>query len=326
MKKAFIIQTLFLFGFFYSSAQCRWVDGPDNSLSSDQGRGITQWGDHKNYGLVTSYLNSCARFVGQRMESLTKCMDVHQYAKLYADVSVKIADYGVEYAHWQNSLSNSLPNDGGCGYKDWNAHLNYVKTSGYGNAADLVKKRMDFLSTAISRENYASLYADVSVIIAKHALGRSSCGWIDGQDGSLSSDGGRGVTRWEDHLLYARNTHDLASCANFVGDRLTTLTSCLDKNDYAKVYADVSVKIAEYGDAYANWKNSLSNALPNDGGCGYKDWNAHLDYVKINGVGNAAALVKNRMSVLSGILTLDNYAKLYADVSVIIAKYGTGKR
>lgn len=170
MKKKLLLAACLLLNVFITSAQCGWVDGQDPRIGFDPGRGITRWNDHYNYGIVTRDINSCASFVGDRMLTLTKCLNMDQYGKLYADVSVKIAEYGIQNAGWRNNLNNTLPNDGGCGILDWNMHYNYIKVNGYSNAAELVKNRMIFLQATL-RENYSRLYADVSVIIAQYGVG-----------------------------------------------------------------------------------------------------------------------------------------------------------
>ncbi len=166
-KKSFlIVVAVMLFG-FVSKAQCGWINGQDNSNPTDPGRGVTNWQDHYNYAKNATDLTISAGFIGARFVALRSCLELDNYAKVYADVSIKIADYGIKHAGWVNSGSNTLTNDGGCGILDWNAHYNHVKTNGYGNVDELVKNRMLSLSNRIPKNQYAKLYADVSVIIAK---------------------------------------------------------------------------------------------------------------------------------------------------------------
>lgn len=150
------------------TGKCGWINGQDNTQPADPGRGVTDWNAH--YNAVKTYGNSnVAEGVKNRMKALATCLVLNNYAKLYADVSVKIADYGVAFAKWRNDPNNTvIPGDPGCGLKDWNAHFNHVNTNGYGNTPDLVGKRMAQLSATISTENFAKLYADVSVIIATY--------------------------------------------------------------------------------------------------------------------------------------------------------------
>jgi hypothetical protein len=89
---------------------------------------------------------------------------------MYADVSVSMANFGIRYANWVNGYNNVLPNDGGCGVLDWNAHYNYVAKNGYGNASELVKNRMMYLLN-IPRDAYSAMYAEVSVLIARYGVG-----------------------------------------------------------------------------------------------------------------------------------------------------------
>jgi hypothetical protein len=104
------------------------------------------------------------------MVDLGGCAGLENLAKMYAYVSVKIADYGIKYSNWTNNVNNTLANDPGGGMKDWNALHNHVKTNGYINCDNFVKNRMIVLSQKLARENYARLYADVSVIIAKYGI------------------------------------------------------------------------------------------------------------------------------------------------------------
>jgi hypothetical protein len=152
-------------------------------------------------------------------------------------------------------------------------------------------------------------------------VGKAQCGWKNGQDSSNPSDPGRGITNWQDHYNWGKNAGDLSPSLNFVKVRLNALLNCMNNNQYAKLYADLSMKIADYGINYSNWTNSGNNTLTNDGGCGLKDWNAHNNWAKTNGA-NAPGLVRNRLAALLNEISRDNYARLYADVSVIIAKYG----
>ncbi len=71
---------------------------------------------------------------------------------------------------WTNSITNTLPGDAGCGYLDSLAHHGHAMGGGYANCGSLVQGRMAALARAISKDNYARLYADVSVGTAKIAL------------------------------------------------------------------------------------------------------------------------------------------------------------
>lgn len=159
----------------------------------------------------------------------------------------------------------------------------------------------------------------------RSTTGTGKCGWLNGQDNTQPADPGRGVTDWNAHYTAVKSSGS-DNVAQGIKNRMQTLGNCLDLNNYAKVFADVSVKIAEYGVSFANWTNDLNNTvLGNDVGCGSKDWNAHFNAVTIYGTGAAADGIKNRLALLARTISVDNFAKLYADISVIIATYGTTK-
>lgn len=154
------------------TGKCGWLNLMDNTLPSDPGRGITNWDTHYNHAKTTADLNgTTAVFIGNRLRTLSGCLDLNTYATLYANISVKIANYGVSFAKWTNDLNNTVLGSGdvGCGYKDWNAHFNHVENNGYAPVPGLIEKRMSLLLKTISLENYAKLYADVSVEIATFA-------------------------------------------------------------------------------------------------------------------------------------------------------------
>jgi hypothetical protein len=325
MRNLFFLIAAFLLTATAANAQCKWVDGQDPSFSSDPGRGVTSWDLHFVYAKMAVDFTDSYTFVGARLETLKSCVPVTRFARVYADVSIKIAEFGIKFAGWRNSLNNSLANDGGCGYLDWTAHYDYVKQNGAGTTPQLVKNRLAILSKKAPKEEYAKLYATVSVIIARAGVGYKGCDWFDGQDSKLGSDPGRGVTSWQIHFDFGKSASNLTDSYTFVGERLVSLKTCLDKEAFAALYADLSVKIAEYGIKFAGWKNNLNNPVPNDGGCGYLVWKGHFDYVDKNGPKTVDQLVKNRLVLLSSKLSKDDYGKLYADVSVIIALYGQGK-
>lgn len=169
MKKLFLLTSLFIMYEISASAQCGWVDGPDNRIPQDAGRGILRWTDHNNYALQPNInINTCAGFIGERLNSLSRCLLLDDYARCYADVSVRIANFLFTVPPDANGGYNNLALDGGYMNADWNAHYGYVKNNGPVNSASLVQCRMNYLAYAVSRPDYALLYADVSVIIAKY--------------------------------------------------------------------------------------------------------------------------------------------------------------
>lgn len=161
----------FLITLSAANAQCNWINGSDAALTSDQGRGTTDWNAHYNYAATTNDVSIIPTFIGDRMTAIKTCLSRENYAALYASLSIRIATAGIQFAGWTNSTSNSLPNDAGCGYLDSAAHYGYVMSDvGYANVSELLKNRMFVLQTAMSKDEYAKLYADVSVAIASKAV------------------------------------------------------------------------------------------------------------------------------------------------------------
>lgn len=148
------------------------------------------------------------------------------------------------------------------------------------------------------------------------------CGWTNGHDPSLTSDGGRGITDANAHYQYIAGGASTATAAGFVGNRMTALSSCLPRGNYAKLYAAVSVAIAAVGRARAGWVDSADPKWTSDPGRGISDANAHLQWANATAEpAKGGAFVGSRMTSL-GSLPRDVYAKLYSDVSVLIAKCG----
>ncbi len=147
----------------------------------------------------------------------------------------------------------------------------------------------------------------------------AQCNWVNGADLSLADDNGRGITDWNAHYQYAMNVADLAPSVNYIGNRMTTLESCLPLETYAAYAASISVTIAKCGIQYGGWTNSPDNAIP---GCGLLDSAEHYSYA-IGGNNNIDDLTRQKMQFLSQNIDKEVYAKLYADVSVVLAKAGT---
>ncbi|MBP8249455.1 MAG: TRAP transporter substrate-binding protein DctP [Chitinophagales bacterium] len=147
----------------------------------------------------------------------------------------------------------------------------------------------------------------------------AQCNWVNGADPSLADDNGRGITDWTAHYQYAINAADLTPSVAYIGNRMTTLENCLPLETYAAVCASISVTIAKCGIEYANWTNSPDNAIP---GCGILDSADHYSYA-IGGNNNSDDLTRQKFKYLSENIDKEVYAKLYADVSVALAKAGT---
>jgi hypothetical protein len=152
--------------------------------------------------------------------------------------------------------------------------------------------------------------------------GEAQCGWVNGMDDSQTNDPGRGIQEWQTHYDNIMLYKGLKNAHSFVGDRFTTLKYCLSKEKYADLYADVSIVIAGYGSQYARWIDGQDPNYEYDPGRGIKTRSIHYDHVIVNGTENIEMYIMNRMVTLVNFLPIETYAKLYADVSVIIAKYG----
>jgi TRAP-type C4-dicarboxylate transport system substrate-binding protein len=170
MRKIYFLIS-FLLTVSVANAQCNWINGGDATLTSDHGRGSTDWNAHYNYAATTADVSIIPTYIGDRMTAIKTCLSRENYAALYASLSMRMATAGIQFAGWTNSTANSLPNDAGCGYLDSAAHYGYVMTDiGYSNVNELLKNRMIALQAAMPKDDYAKLYADVSVTIANKAV------------------------------------------------------------------------------------------------------------------------------------------------------------
>lgn len=155
-----------------SGPGCGWINGYDNRVPNDLGRGITDLNEHRTYirnqgpGAVPGLFSS-------RLEALRGCLPNDTYARLYADVSLIIADYGRRYAGWTDSMDSRGGADPGRGLSNWQSH--YAHVANYGGAPSvpgLVAQRMSDIDRVISNEVAGELYAQVTVVIARYGLGR----------------------------------------------------------------------------------------------------------------------------------------------------------
>gem|GEM_PF-3388755 len=317
---------------------CNWVDGQDASLNIDRGRGVTDWNVHYVYAENTNEIYTCASYLGNRLSSLTSCLELNTYAKMYADVSIKIASYGISYAGWRDGQDPFNNSDPGRGVTVWVEHYNHVKDNGNADVSSTVINRLNILSNRLTRENYAKLYADVSVIVARYGVNGSriinsyqsspdyNCIWIDGQDYNNPGDEGRGVSSWEAHYNNGINLNQVNELGGLIRKRLVSLKLCLDLNTYAKLYGDIAIKIADYGVRYSGWVDGQDPLFPQDPGRGVTVWIEHFNAVKNGGNAEIPRLVDKRINALLFTLSRENFARLYADVSVIIARYGVNKK
>jgi hypothetical protein len=149
-----------------------------------------------------------------------------------------------------------------------------------------------------------------------------TCKWADGPDKAApANDPGRGVADWSAHANHVHSGTGLQDAHDLVAARMATLKACGAKDAYARVYADVSVLIGHYGRSQAAWKDGSDPAAPKDDpGRGVASWSAHRDHVlKGAGMDNAHKLVGVRLKTLSTVLPKPMYARLYADVSILLA-------
>jgi hypothetical protein len=151
--------------------------------------------------------------------------------------------------NWINDYDPNGGEDTGRGITDWQIHYNYLINYNAGDKVpDGIKTRLTILLNCLSKEKYAKLYADLSVLTAKAGTDTTStCNWIDGYDSNAGEDTGRGITDWQTHYNYLINYNAGDKVPDGIKTRLTILLNCLSKEKYAKLYADLSVLIAKAG-------------------------------------------------------------------------------
>ena len=151
------------------------------------------------------------------------------------------------------------------------------------------------------------------------------CGWRDAQDPTAGSDPGRGVADWSVHYDYVNSGAGIATVQDLVGARLAVLNQCLSRESYAGLYAAASVKIAAAGRLGAGWVDGMDARTASDIGRGLSDQAVHRQYI-LSGAGASTAhsLVVQRMATLRAVLDRTVYARLYADLSVLIARCAVG--
>lgn len=149
----------------------------------------------------------------------------------------------------------------------------------------------------------------------------AACNWPDGPDSAAPpADGGRGIMDWRAHFDYAKG-NGFGGSGALVGARVGAIKGCLDAAAFTRLYADASILIGAYGRAGAGWKDGADpSAPPDDGGRGITNWEAHRSWASSNS-GQVEKLIGDRMRGLSGVLAKDTYARLYADLSVLLVNY-----
>lgn len=151
----------------------------------------------------------------------------------------------------------------------------------------------------------------------------AACTWADGQDpAGPPGDAGRGVSDWRAHYAYI-TARTRAGTAAMVFARFEALRGCLPAGDFARLYADVSTQVAYYGRRGAGWLDRPDARAGADGGRGIPSYQAHYEYAADASRGaTASGFVRQRLVDLNAALPLDAYAHLYADVSILVARYG----
>lgn len=156
----------------------------------------------------------------------------------------------------------------------------------------------------------------------------AGCGWRDAMDPNApANDPGRGIGNWRAHHDHVASGPGRADVHAVIGARLRTLRGCLPLEAYARAYADASVLIAEAGRGGAGWIDGMDGRGGADPGRGVRNWQAHFEHVASGrGVDSVHDIVAARLENLRNVLPLAVYARLYADVSVLLARYGATGR
>jgi hypothetical protein len=153
-------------------AGCGWIDDQDNKATEgDKERGISDWNNHYSH-IVNSPkgISDSANFIASRMMTLSQCLNKTTYAEAYADVSVTLAQYGRDKCRWFDGQDPRLARDQGRGVSSWNDHYHYVMARAIrlSDPADFVVSRVVTLGECLSRADYGSAYADISVMLAEY--------------------------------------------------------------------------------------------------------------------------------------------------------------
>lgn len=131
---------------------------------------------------------------------------------------------------WQPGLGKSDPN--------WYAHYTHVterngKDSGLNFMVDSVRE----LCGSLSRRDFAELYADIGVNIAKTGITR--LGWKPGK--------GMYDTDWYAHYTHVSERSTKEDGRDKLISWFRTLHQDLDKEGFAAFYADAMTRMASYG-------------------------------------------------------------------------------
>lgn len=148
----------------------------------------------------------------------------------------------------------------------------------------------------------------------------SGCGWVNGNDPRGGNDYGRGILNADAHRNHVM-ANGAAVSPPIVANRIEVLRGCLPRDAYAHLYADASVLVASYGRAIG-WLDGQDSRVSGDPGRGVSSRQAHLDYALSTGAGNAPGLLRDRMAAINAAVPLATAAQLYAEASLLLARYG----
>jgi hypothetical protein len=153
----------------------------------------------------------------------------------------------------------------------------------------------------------------------------ATCAWPDGQDPAFPPDPGRGVSDWAAHYGFAVGG-GRAQVPGYLTGRFEALRACLPPADFARLYADLSTQIAYYGRVHAGWPGAPDPRVSSDNGRGIPSWQAHLDFAMApQRAAMAGAFVRQRLTDLNATLPVEAYARLYADASILLARFARAR-
>ncbi|MCZ7684599.1 MAG: hypothetical protein M5U28_39840 [Sandaracinaceae bacterium] len=164
----------------------------------------------------------------------------------------------------------------------------------------------------------------VATLLGLAGTAQAQCDWTDGMDSRAPrNDPGRGISDWTQHQAYASsNERSAATVPDLIAARFDALRACSSAQVYAQLYADASVLIAHYGRAHAAWVDAMDARAPSDDpGRGVAAHGAHREYASGAAAANVSRLVRRRLSDLRAALPPAMFARLYADVSILLANY-----
>lgn len=150
---------------------------------------------------------------------------------------------------------------------------------------------------------------------------RPGSGWLDGMDASAPPDDpGRGVLDANQHYEYVVRGPGPANLPAIVARRFDAVRQFLSADLYARLYAESSVLVAQYGRQYGGWKDAMdASAPPGDPGRGISDARQHYAYAAGGGAASVSYYMGQRLSSLL-VMPRDAYARMYAALSVTIAR------